>query len=133
MKRLAIAALAVASIACCVLVGVSAQEKAEPKANDLVKVTRAVWLEIEDALRNFDKRPPDDQYYTWSLRLAEAEHSAASNATDKQTALAAHAERMKALEERVKASYDAGTIPKVELLAATYYRMNADEWMKRGR
>ena len=112
MKSLIVAVLAVAYLACFVLVGADAQEKAEPKANDAVEVARQVLQELEETTRVGGKRVPDEDIYTWSLRLAEAEHRAATGAMARQAALAAHAERMKELDARTQALYGTGAIPK---------------------
>jgi hypothetical protein len=131
MKMSMVAVLAVACLACFVLVGADAQERAEPLPDDAVEVARQVLKELEETTRVGGKRVPDEDIYTWSLRLAEAEHAAARDATARRSALTAHAERMKELDARTQALYGTGAISKAESLAATYYRITANDWLKR--
>ena len=133
MKSLAVASFAVVCLACFLLIGADAQEKAEPKVVSSAKAAREVVQHLEELIRMGGKRVTDEQLYTWSLRLAEAEHSAANSATARQAALATHADRMKALEDRTKASFEVGGASTVEVLAATYYRTSAEEWRNSGK
>ncbi len=133
MKSLAVAALAVACLACIVHVAADAQEKAKPNPNDTVEVAQAILQEFEQSHRVGGTGISGEELYTWSRRLAEAEYGAAGDAAAQQAALASHADRMKELEARTQALFETGTLLRAKLLAAKYYRITADEWVKRGQ
>jgi hypothetical protein len=68
----------------------------------------------------------------WSLRWLDA---ASDGATGKAlaAALAAHADRMKDLEDKAVASSRSGRTYTSDVDAATYYRLEADLWVARGK
>src|SRR5262245_48411995 len=68
--------------------------------------------------------PQDEEYYRWSLRLAES--AAAAGILETKDAFHAHASRMRKLEEKVRSVVPAGRRPSAELSAVQYFIADAE-------
>ncbi len=71
--------------------------------------------------------------YQWSVRWAESEFDRATMARLKKQALVEHAARMLALETEAAKQQAAGLSRVMDTDAATYYRIEADLWVLRGK
>jgi hypothetical protein len=73
---------------------------------------------------------PED-LYRWSVRWLDAQLDAQPKAAAK--AFAEHAKRMTDLEAKQQAAYKAAIVDANALAMATYYRIEADLWVARGK
>lgn len=68
-----------------------------------------------------------DDSARWSRRLMEAERNIAPSAEARTVAVNAHVTRMKKLEANSTAQFNAGTATQLDVLGATFYRLEAEE------
>jgi hypothetical protein len=131
MKRIFIASSVAMCLACLVVIAADAPENSKLDNAETLEAARKVVRTLEAFSRLGEARVSGEELYTWSQRLAEAERDAATDVAAKQAAVAAHVERMKALETRVLLLRRAQEASEYEAFAAAYYRAKADEWMTR--
>lgn len=132
MKRLTIAGLMTLCLASLVLIAADPPQKATPDNRATLDAARGVVQELENTGRIGDARVFGQDYYMWSTWLAEVQRDGASDRAGKQAALAAHADRMKALEAKVLTLRRANEVSDVAVFAAAFYRAKADKWLKLG-
>jgi hypothetical protein len=112
--------------------GVSKEDDAKASAELLkaklsaAQATLAVLMERYQAGQG---KVDEDQIYVWSRRALAGQIAIKTSKDDRKAAYAAHLERMKQIEVIAKAGFDAGRIPKDQVTAAMYYRIEAQIWL----
>jgi hypothetical protein len=71
--------------------------------------------------------------YRWSRRWLKAERRLSEKAAEQVAAMRAHYDRMRALEQIVRRLRDAGQFRVDEVTAATYYRAEAEIWLREAK
>jgi hypothetical protein len=71
-----------------------------------------------------------EDVYVWSVRRMDAERDAESEKV--KVAAQNHLERMTELQTEVESGVKAGVQPAIASTAATYFRLEAQEWIERG-
>lgn len=66
--------------------------------------------------------------YRWSVRWMEAECDATTDPEARKFARKAHATRMQELEKRVNQKYQSGEATEGDVVAAEFYRLDAENW-----
>ena len=84
------------------------------------------------AVARLDVVPPED-IYRWSMRWLDAQLDDPATGKAVPQAFAAHAKRMEDLETQVKASFQQGLKPAFDLASSSYYRIEAELWVARGK
>src|SRR5262249_27581457 len=74
-----------------------------------------------------------DRLYRWSQHWLDAELETSSKKSDQVAAFEGHWNRMKQLEELVRNIYKAGAVPRSELPAVEYYRLDAEIALSKAR
>lgn len=121
MRTLAIVALLAATAAA----DPSPDQLAKDRADAAAKVYPALVLHYKNGTVPFGDLP------TWSVRWLDA--SLAVPKADAKQALADHLKRMQDLETETQAHVKAGLSPTVDADEATYYRIEAQLWVARGK
>ena len=75
---------------------------------------------------------PED-IYRWSMRWLDAQLDDPATGKAVPQAFADHAKRMIDLEASVQAGYQKGLKPAFDLAAVTYYKLEAELWVARGK
>jgi len=126
---LAVAALAVAgAVRACVAAPPSTSKVPRELLQARLEAARRAYDLTETLLHtgkaDFSELP------LWSRRWLEAERALATTGADQVAALEAHLERMKALEKGVRKMMDVGFALPRDGAAATYYRVEAEVWLR---
>ncbi len=105
---------------------------ATPDAKQLAKarVTAAEKVYANTLVMMKSGRTTVEGAYVWSIRWLDAE---LANGKAIKAALADHLERMVALEISTATSVQAGAMSSLEQDATSYYRIEADLWVARGK
>ncbi len=75
---------------------------------------------------------PED-IYRWSVRWLDAQLDDPATGKAVPQAFADHAKRMIDLEAQVQAGYQKGLKPAFDLAAVSYYKLEAELWVARGK
>ncbi len=111
-----------------VMVGFLASTAHSDPAADRVAAAAKVY-----AMLHVETVPAED-LYRWSVRWLDARlGEPATTGKAVAIAFAEHAQRMIALEAATKKAFDAGIKNAVELAATSYFRVEAELWVARGK
>lgn len=87
------------------------------------KAYQSIWKQTSEGSADIGV----EEIYLWSCRWLDAERASRTKPEDQLVAFAAHVERMKKLDELVKARNRSGTLKHAwDVAAAEYYRLDAE-------
>lgn len=93
-------------------------------AGKIFETTRQRWQNGQGTL---------EDVVLWSTRWLGAERDRPTRGRALKKALEAHRDRMKAVEAEARKRVEAGTSPVVELEQASYFLVEAELWLARGK
>lgn len=113
---------------------------ANSKSADLARERLAVLDQLDrlraDAAKGGQKLATSvdmEGEYLWSRRRMDAERAASDKIAHAAAAVEAHGKRMRELEERAQKLVAAGQASPADVLAARFYRLEAEAWLLEGR
>jgi hypothetical protein len=74
-----------------------------------------------------------DRFYRWSRRWLEAERELSAKKEDQITAVEQHLDRVKKVEALVKRLAAGNLLSPVDVTAAEYYRLEAEQWLAQAK
>ena len=113
------------------LVRAVSEPPAAPAASKLIE---AQLQAAREAFEITDRDTVDrEKLHTWSLRWMEAEQALKPGKADQAQAAQAHLERMKRLEDACAVAFKKGLGPKVDVVAAVYFRAKAERLLAKAK
>ena len=127
MKLTHLLVVAIVAIATPVLAAPTQAQLYKERAETAAKV----YTQVRESLKA--GRATTEAAYQWSVRWLESDYERATDAKAKKQALVDHAARMLALEADATKMQQAGALGTVDAIATTYFRIEADLWVLRGK
>jgi hypothetical protein len=102
----------------------------QPGAAPLAKLAETKSRAAREAFEIANAESIDrEKMYRWSVRWLDAEKAVKPAKADQIAALQAHVERMKNVEEDCHVAFKKGLGAKFDVVAATFYRTEAEIWL----
>jgi hypothetical protein len=113
------------------------QKSAVDNAKARLDAARKVYQFMTESLKvtaSAEPRPLEpERFYLWSRRWMEAQREVSDKKEDQIGAVKAHVGRMKELEEILQKLYDTEQIDSASVLAAGFYRLEAEKWLSEAK
>ena len=121
--RVSVPALVIAAAALLLPASVSSRTPSKDLGQERIAAAKATFEAVKAALAAGSGTP--ESAYLWSVRWLAAQQEAGQ---PRAKALADHLSRVSQLETAVKARFQSGAATRADVLAAAYYRVEAEFW-----
>ncbi len=101
---------------------------------EMLKAAKTTYDDLQKLIETGDPRTPPEtvvpEVYEWSKRVMELERELDRSPEGRQKAAREHFDRMKYLERYEKLRFQQGVARRSSAMATTYYRLEAELWLK---